>query len=340
MPATDPPKPSAAEAPGASVLVVDDEQGVRDLLRTVLSRASFRVVTAASAEEALDAVPDPELSLAIVDINLPDSNGLQLCRRLRDEHAIEIIMMTGDGQTYSYEDAIRSGACDFILKPMNIRELVLRCERAIQVRHVREERDRGMRELEVLSTTDELTGLANARRFFDQLKAESVRAERYARALSLVLLDLDAFKALNDTHGHPEGDRALRLVGRVIRSSIRESDSAYRYGGEEFTVLLPETDLEAAVPVAHRLLEAIGSSGFQTSGGQPVRVTASIGVAERFAGEDARAFLERTDQAMYASKRGGRNRVTVDEARAGTAGAPNAPDTAAGWAHACSGGPS
>jgi diguanylate cyclase (GGDEF)-like protein len=174
-----------------------------------------------------------------------------------------------------------------------------------------------MQELQILSSTDSLTGLFNSRRFFLQLKAELDRAERYARDVSLMVLDLDCFKQHNDTYGHQEGDRALCRIGEIIRSSIRESDSAYRYGGEEFTILLPETDIEAALPVARRLLAAIGSADFHTADGHGVKLTASIGVAQRHAGEDAKAFLKRADRAMYESKRKGRNKVTADAGRGG-----------------------
>ena len=308
----DPATHADANAPKACILVVDDESGVRDLLQKVLENADYRVITAAGAEEALAAAPDQDIALALVDINLADSNGLQLCRHLRDEYGLEIILMTGDNCTYSYEDAFRSGACDFILKPTKTTELVLRCERAVQGRRMREAHDRSMQELQILSTTDSLTGLSNSRRFFEQLKAELARADRYGRGMCLMLLDLDDFKKHNDTYGHQEGDGALRRVGEIIRSCIRESDSAYRYGGEEFTIMLPETDSAAALPVARRLLTAIGSADFRTADGNVVRLTASIGVAEWRVGEDMNAFLKRTDLAMYESKRKGRNQVTLE----------------------------
>jgi two-component system, cell cycle response regulator len=324
-----------ANAPKPCILVVDDEPRVRHLLQTVLERADYRVIAAAKAEDALAAASGQDVALAIVDINLTDSSGFQLCRRLRDEHGIEIILITGAGQTYSYEDAFRSGAIDFIVKPLNTRELVLRSERAVQFRYIREARDRSMKELQILSSTDSLTGLSNSRHFFHQLKAELARAERYAHHVSLVLLDLDNFKMHNDTYGHQEGDRALREVGGIIRSCIRESDSAYRYGGEEFTIILPETDSEAALPVAERLLTAIGSADFGSAAGDIVRLTASIGVAQWRVGEDMDALLKRADLAMYKSKREGRNRVTVDDGGSATAdrqqpeaaGKSNAPAT-------------
>lgn len=297
------------------ILVVDDEPGIRTLLRTVLEQADYEVVAAACSADALAAAADSSIAVAIVDILLPDMNGLQLSRRLRKDHGIEVILLTGDERALSYADAVRSGACDFILKPINVRELVLRSERAIEARQIRAARDRSVQELQLLSITDPLTGLFNSRHFFQLLKAELVRAKRYARDVALLLLDLDGFKRFNDTYGHQEGDRALRRVGKTIQDSLRETDSAYRYGGEEFTVILPETGHEAALLVAQRLLERIAAAEFNTLDGNKAKVTASIGMAHWHIGENMMSLLKRADLAMYESKRRGRNRVTASVCR-------------------------
>lgn len=157
------------------------------------------------------------------------------------------------------------------------------------------------------SITDPLTTLYNVRHFYNELGIEINRSLRYGRPLSLLLLDLDDFKKLNDVHGHIEGDQALALAAKVIKSSFRECDSAYRYGGEEFTVLLPETEINFAVQLAERLLANLAQSPLTTSAGAVVHITASIGAAEYIPGEADKDFLRRADEHVYAAKRRGKN---------------------------------
>lgn len=161
----------------------------------------------------------------------------------------------------------------------------------------------------VQSITDALTGLYNARHFYTQLGIEIKRAMRYERPLSLLLLDLDDFKKLNDTHGHLEGDRALALAADIIRHSFRDLDSAYRYGGEEFTVLLPETATSVAVMLAERLRANFAQSPLTTSTGEEIRLSASIGISEYLPGEADKEFLRRADECVYEAKRRGKNCV-------------------------------
>ncbi|MCK6413638.1 MAG: diguanylate cyclase [Azonexus sp.] len=161
----------------------------------------------------------------------------------------------------------------------------------------------------LLSLTDSLTGLFNSRHLRERLKAELDRAQRYGRPLSLLVFDCDNFKGVNDTHGHLEGDKVLMLLARIIGSGMRRADSGYRYGGEEFVVLLPETGLQAAASLAERLREQFASECVHTEGGNEVRCTVSIGVAELQYGERADDLIRRADEACYAAKRRGKNCV-------------------------------
>ncbi|MEM5947035.1 GGDEF domain-containing protein [Spirochaetia bacterium 38H-sp] len=158
----------------------------------------------------------------------------------------------------------------------------------------------------LLSITDDLTGLYNSRFFYERLSKETIRATRYDRCLSLLFLDLDNFKKFNDTYGHLAGDRVLRKIGRLIRESLRENDSGYRYGGEEFAILLPETCEEAAMAVAERLRLACSQLGV-TVQDKTVFITVSIGVAEYKKDENLQDFLKRADRAMYRAKELGKN---------------------------------
>jgi len=168
-----------------------------------------------------------------------------------------------------------------------------------------------------LSITDGLTRLYNSRHYFERLGSEIERSVRYGSFLSLILLDIDDFKHYNDTYGHPEGDKVLAMLGKVIRESLRKTDSAYRYGGEEFTVILPETKEESAVTVAERIRSGFESLIFSPPPGEEVHKTISIGVAQYLPKEDLSSFMNRADEAMYNAKEQGKNRVIFSKLEPG-----------------------
>jgi len=160
-----------------------------------------------------------------------------------------------------------------------------------------------------LSITDDLTRIYNSRHFSNRLKSEIERTNRYAHPLSLLILDLDNFKNYNDQYGHVAGDEVLAKTGKILRESLRESDSAYRYGGEEFTVILPETRGDEAVHFAERIRQRIEKDAFVIGRNNSLPVTASIGIAQYKSGEQISAFIKRTDDNMYTAKRQGKNQV-------------------------------
>jgi len=160
-----------------------------------------------------------------------------------------------------------------------------------------------------LSTVDNLTQLYNLRQFYIQLKIETDRSNRYEQPLTLLFLDLDDFKAFNDAYGHIEGDNALQRIGRIIKNCLRETDFAYRYGGEEFTVILPMTTEEQGVPIAERINGEIKRETFSPLPGQIVHLTVSIGLAQHRPQEDITTFVRRADQWMYKGKKNGKDRV-------------------------------
>jgi len=168
-----------------------------------------------------------------------------------------------------------------------------------------------MEKLQKLAITDGLTKLHNSRSFYSQLEVEVDRFNRYKRSLALLLMDIDHFKKYNDSYGHLEGDKALVTIAQIIKSCLRKLDSAYRYGGEEFTVILPETSCEEAQTVAQRIKSALKAENFMPQHGKEAKVTISIGVTEYFPGEQLSEFIQRADKAMYLSKEKGRNKVTT-----------------------------
>jgi len=167
-----------------------------------------------------------------------------------------------------------------------------------------------LEKLKKLSITDGLTQLFNSRHFYNQLKGEIERFNRYGHQLSLLLLDIDNFKDFNDTYGHLEGDKILVRLGRIIKSCLRKMDTAYRYGGEEFTIILPGTHGEEARTVAERLRAAVTAEDFTDGRDPDLGITVSIGVTQYHQEEEIANFVQRADQAMYQSKQAGRNQVS------------------------------
>jgi diguanylate cyclase (GGDEF)-like protein len=163
-----------------------------------------------------------------------------------------------------------------------------------------------------LSIKDDLTGLYNQRHFYHLLHAEIERAERYGRPLSLLLIDIDDFKQFNDTHGHMEGDRVLERIGATIQRCVRRTDWAFRYGGEEFTIFMPETLGDQAGVVAERIRTEFRAERFQPSPGREESKTVSIGIAQYQSGEELKEFISRADRNMYEAKRRGKDRLCFD----------------------------
>lgn len=161
-----------------------------------------------------------------------------------------------------------------------------------------------------LSITDDLTQLYNSRYFYSKLEEEINRSVRYGHPLSLLLIDIDDFKILNDRYGHLEGDNVLNMTGKIIKDCLRKTDSAYRYGGEEFTIILPGTGFEAAVNAAERIRKQISSHKFTSSTNQELHITVSVGACRFKPEEEMKAFVKRADNAMYVAKQEGKNRIS------------------------------
>jgi diguanylate cyclase (GGDEF)-like protein len=292
------------------ILIVDDDAGIRDTMHEFIGMSGYEAVAAATAEEALELLQQRDADVVITDISLPGMDGLELTDRIKKNFEADVIVITGYSADYSYEEAISKGASDFLFKPVRFAELLLRLKRVLKERQLTHERVKMLEQLQTLATTDGLTKLFNSRHFYNQLAREVDRSNRYNPPLSLLLLDIDHFKNYNDTFGHLEGDKVLSRLAQIIKSCLRKLDTAYRYGGEEFTVILPETTGAEAELVAHRIKAAVEKEVFRPASGDPRQVTVSIGVTQYCPSEELAAFIKRADLAMYQSKQHGRNRVT------------------------------
>jgi diguanylate cyclase (GGDEF)-like protein len=292
------------------ILIVDDDVGITESMQQFIEMAGYEAFSVNNAEEALEFLKKKPVQIVITDILLPGMNGLELTDLVKRDYDTDVLVMTGYSQEYSYEEAVSKGASDFVFKPIRYEELLLRIKRVINERQLTKERIHMLRRLQKLAITDSLTKLYNSRHFYTQIELEVDRSNRYGHPLALLLLDIDHFKEYNDSFGHLEGNKVLHAIGGIIRSCLRKMDSAYRYGGEEFTIVLPETTGEEAEIVANRIRSAIECETFTPELGRTEGVTVSIGVTEYCLKEEIAAFVHRSDKAMYQSKTNGRNQVT------------------------------
>lgn len=293
------------------VLIVDDAPVVRLSMRRLLESAGYAVEVAEDGLSALALLAQTDFDVVVTDLRMPHLDGFGVLERIKAQQLVtEVIILTGThaGDIGSALRALRLGAHDFLTKPPSApEEVLLTVERAVEKKRLVESNRRLVRELEALSRTDALTGLLNRRALDEHVERERARAQRHGLALSLALLDLDAFKPINDTHGHGVGDKLLQAFARLLASQVREGDSVYRHGGDEFAMLLPHTTQAGALEALRRVVSAVAATPFDVDGLR-LRLTVSAGVASLPQPSTAGLFAA-TDAALYAAKRSGRNRV-------------------------------
>ena len=297
------------------VLVADDERLTRRILEDTLTGWGYEVIMAADGDEAWDVLQSENApSLAILDWVMPGLDGIEICRRLRmreGDDYVYAILLTAKTDPEDIIKGLESGADDYMVKPFNEEELKYRIK--IGARIV----DLEQRVLN-LARTDPLTELANRRAFMERLEAESNRAQRQDQTLGIIILDLDHFKAINDNYGHQVGDLVLREVGRGLCSACRSYDFIGRYGGEEFIVGLPGTDLDVVNRTAERIRISLEKNQIAlTNEDRFVSITASLGVAvlDKSSDESIDSLIKRADEALYVAKSEGRNRVVISHHR-------------------------
>ncbi len=294
-----------SEAPPLNVLVVDDDPAALRLIAKIVSSAGHRVSQAENGCQALDAILQEPPDLVVCDWDMPELDGLAFCREVRRRELpqyVYVILLTGKSSADDMVEGLAAGADDFVTKP--IRRAVLLARLDAGSRLLRMER-----RLRTVSQYDPLTGVFNRRAFHQRVVQEWERATRYGHSLSCVMVDLDFFKRINDDHGHAGGDATLTAVASLLENQCRPSDVLCRFGGEEFCVLLTETNEAGAVQWAERVRAAISEATIPAADAV-LRVTASLGVAERLTDTATPEHLtELADQALAVAKQSGRNRV-------------------------------
>jgi diguanylate cyclase (GGDEF)-like protein len=291
-----------------TVLVIEDHPDQRDLLAIVLQREGYRVITAANGLEALKKLETENVQIALSDIMMPKMDGFELIKRMRSNpilKSIYLILITARIQEGDRVRGLDLGADDYITKPFSFSELLARIRVGSRVVQYQ-------RHLEYQTQVDSLTGLFNRRAFEKKINEEFERSKRYHNPLSVLLLDIDNFKMINDTYGHHGGDAALVRISETFRERTRQSDFPSRYGGEEFVLILPETDQDSALQVAGKIHDSIRTCAFGTAT-RPFALTVSIGVSSTSARfySDWRELVDDADRALYIAKNSGKDRIEI-----------------------------
>jgi diguanylate cyclase (GGDEF)-like protein len=289
------------------ILLVEDHEDFATLLGDALAAEGYEVSTHHSGKEALASAHAMPPALALLDVHLPDGDGFTLALELASDRrtaSVPVLFVSGDEALAARVRSFRAGEADFLRKPFPLQDLLARVDASL----MRADRRNRLRRT---ARIDELTGLGNLRMLEERLAVEGSRLQRYGTPISVVVMDIDKLKAINDEHGHATGSAVLRAVGEALRREVRDTDLAVRYGGDEFTVLLPHTTLVDAVVFSERLLAHVRRL---RPCGQVVSV--SVGVAAFDSARDAtlRELLERADGASYRAKREGGNRLCTDPA--------------------------
>src|SRR5262245_42622506 len=302
---------------GGRILIVDDRPASSERISGML-KGAHTVEVEANPNEAVFHAAEGNFDLLIVSLGLDNFDGLRLCSQVRSLERTRNVPILAIADADSNARLVRGleiGVNDYLSRPVDKNELMARVRTQIKKKRYTERlRDNVQMSIE-MAITDALTGLFNRRYMETHVGTLVDQAANRGKPLTVLVLDIDYFKSINDTHGHDAGDDVLREFAIRIKKSIRGIDLACRYGGEEFVVVMPETDMAVATLVAERLRRRIASEPFPIQqGAGKVEVTISIGIAGLGSGDTAAAVLKRADQALYRAKRDGRNRVVPDAA--------------------------
>lgn len=287
------------------ILIVDDDELVRRTLSVLVESLGYHCLVAKDGFEALAVLRSTEIDLVLSDIVMPGKDGLELLKEIREDHkSTDVIISTGYHEKASYAAVINAGAIDFIKKPIDQAELEAKLARAVRERKM-------ISDLERLSMQDGLTSILNRRSFDERFSYEMERAHRQGYPLMLATIDIDNFKAYNDTYGHQAGDKVLIALAEILKDCTRDSvDLCFRIGGDEFAVLLPQATPSQGTEIVQRILLSFLERNLGST-------TLSIGLVacerniEIPQYEDNATIKERADQAMYEAKNHGKNCVVT-----------------------------
>jgi diguanylate cyclase (GGDEF)-like protein len=304
---------------GKSVLIVDDSPMLRQKVAESLREAQLfeNYFEANDGFNAIKILSKEEVDMIICDVMMPRMDGFKLMEMISKEKRLEeimVVMLSANRGLFDKIKGLESGAIDYITKPFHPQELVVRVRILLKMKQLQNELKKKIAELERVTILDDLTGLYNQRYLYDTLKREYNRSERFNLKLSLVMLDIDNFKDVNDTYGHQRGDAIIKEVARLLQVVLRGYDFAVRYGGDEFIIVLSQNTVIGSHIVAERIRKTVEGSPLLIELNGDKHITVSIGVAtfpdDTKGGYEA--LINKADQALYSAKRDGRNRVAYN----------------------------
>lgn len=293
------------------ILVIDDDKDSLEILLEPLRWEGYDARGVTSDTEAHKLIDSWIPHVVILDWMAPSMAGLRILKAIRERLAhVSCVFVSENSSTEAIIEALDAGADDYIVKPFVPLELLARIRTQLRIRDLHEQLLFANEKLKELVDTDDLTGLYNMRSLYQRLDFEMERGRRFHRDVCVVMMDMDDFKTVNDGHDHLFGSYVLSEVGKIIRANTRNIDIPARYGGDEFLVVLTETNHEGATYFCERLRENIQKTTFK-NGDDQIKLTASVGFAITIPGENisARELVRRADHALYDAKRGGRNKV-------------------------------
>ncbi len=298
-------RPQQFDEAKPTVLVIDDSADVHRLLRARLRHEDIELVSAEGGRRGLDDAKSVRPAMILLDLDMPDMDGFEVLRHLKNDPItldIPIIVLSGLQSAQDKVMAFDLGAVDYITKPFNLTELRVRVRSALKMHRL-------VQMLAQCAQLDGLTGLWN-RAYFDKRWADEIAAaHRHGRAVSLAMLDVDHFKSINDTYGHPAGDSVLQGLAKVLQRECRQEDIACRYGGEEFALIMPDTAPAAAALVCERIRTAMAETSWPRHPERTVTLSVGLAGSARAIEVPAAQWVEAADRNLYTAKKSGRNRV-------------------------------
>ena len=298
-----------------TILVAEDDIFQSQRINLILQKNGFEVILTKDGLSAYEYVIQNSLpDIIITDVNMPNMNGYELTTKIKEIYPdVFVLILTASAERNAIQSAYAAGATDFVRKPVDSLELIARINNLIKLKDAKYELKNALAKLEeknnileVLSTTDGLTGLYNRRHFFEELKKYIYNSNRYTHPMTLFMFDIDSFKTINDNHGHPVGDKVLCDIAEILQRKIRETDMVGRFGGDEFLVMLCNTNLESAIKTINKLLPLIRDIAI---GGTNEKVKISGGLYQYQQGLTIDEFVANTDKLLYRAKEAGKNRV-------------------------------
>lgn len=301
-----------------TALIIDDSEAVRNRLRATLEAHEVfdQFVMACDGLDGFRQMRQHAVDLVLCDLDMPGFDGFKFLRMVSGDSKLQhtpVILLTGHEDMGTKVKGLSAGASDYLTKPFDDLELIARVNVHLKLKRLQDELSEKNCELEKIARIDALTGVSNRRHLMEVLQTEFERCRRYTRPFALLMFDLDHFKKVNDTYGHQAGDAVLVEVAAALQTALRLNDTVGRYGGEEFAVVLPETDAEAALLVGERCRTLVEELNVNYGAKLPLKVTASIGLAAvPDAGIcDLDGLIKVADSALYRAKGAGRNRLVA-----------------------------